>query len=260
MNRMPLPDMDTSAEPIARRVVAWLRHAIVTLQFRPGEKLSEQDLARRFGVSRQPVREAFIKLAEAGLVRILPQRGTTVVKISTRAVADARFVREAIECAVVRDAARHADAAALMRLRACLDETAQALASADGERLFALDETFHLLLASAAGRPASWHVVEAHKAQMDRVRYLDLADAIPMRAVLAQHLAILAAVETGDPATAEAAMRTHLTEILVTLPKLATRWPDLFEPDDAAREEGDAGPPTSPTEPQRARSPRGRRP
>lgn len=222
-------EISTSAEPIARRLVEWLRHAIVTMRIRPGEKLSEQDLARRFGVSRQPVREAFIKLAEAGLVRVLPQRGTLVVKISVAAVEDARFVREAIECAVAREAARRADRAALASVRACLDETDRAIRDGDGERLFALDEQFHLLLATAAGRAASWNVVEEQKAQMDRVRYLDIGDAIPMKTVLAQHLEILAAVERGDERGAERAMRIHLGEILVSLPKLAARWPDLFE-------------------------------
>ncbi len=229
MDLITLPAMSSSAEPIARRLVEWLRHAIVTMRIRPGEKLSEQDLARRFGVSRQPVREAFIKLAESGLVRVLPQRGTMVVKISVEAVEDARFVREAIECAVARDAARRADPAMLAPVRACLDETARAFTAGDGGRLFALDEEFHHLLAAAAGRPNSWNVVQEQKAQMDRVRYLDMSDAIPMKTVLAQHLAILDAVEKGDAPAAEAAMRVHLTEILVSLPKLAARWPELFE-------------------------------
>ena len=230
MDPLTLPEMATSAEPIARRLVDWLRHAIVTMRIRPGEKLSEQDLARRFGVSRQPVREAFIKLAEAGLVRVLPQRGTMVVKISVGAVEDARFIREAIECAVARDAARRRDISAIADARALLDEAARALAAGDQETFFSLDEEFHQRLATAAGRPNSWHVVEEQKAQMDRVRYLDMGDAIPMKTVMAQHLAILDAVESGDPHAAEEAMRVHLTEILVSLPKLAARWPDLFEP------------------------------
>jgi DNA-binding GntR family transcriptional regulator len=229
MDLVTLPEMATSAEPIARRLVDWLRHAIVTMRIRPGEKLSEQDLARRFGVSRQPVREAFIKLAESGLVRVLPQRGTMVVKISIEAVEDARFIREAIECAVAREAARRGDARALADVRACLDTAAEAMAAGDTERFFTLDEEFHQRLAAAAGRPNSWRVVEEQKAQMDRVRYLDMSDAIPMKTVMAQHLAILAAVDGGDERAAETAMRVHLTEILVSLPKIAARWPDLFE-------------------------------
>lgn len=230
MDLLPLPEMASSAEPIARRLVDWLRHAIVTMRIRPGEKLSEQDLARRFGVSRQPVREAFIKLAESGLVRVLPQRGTMVVKISVEAVEDARFIREAIECAVACEAARRTDRRALADVRACLDDAAVALEAGDQETFFALDEEFHHRLAAAAGRPNSWRVVVEQKAQMDRVRYLDMRDSIPMKTVMAQHLAILDAVERGDVHAAGAAMRVHLTEILVSLPKLAARWPDLFEP------------------------------
>lgn len=229
MNSSVPPALSSSAEPIARRLVDWLRHAIVTLRIKPGEKLSEQDLARRFGVSRQPVREAFIKLAESGLVRVLPQRGTMVIKISVEAVEDARFVREAIECAVAREAARRSDPQAIELIRACLVETADTVERGDGERLFALDEEFHHLLAAAAGRPNAWMVVVEQKAQMDRVRYLDVGEAMPMKTILTQHHIILAAIERGDVVGAERAMRTHLTEILVSLPKLAARWPDLFE-------------------------------
>ena len=94
----------SSAEPVARRVFREVRNAIVTMAFQPGQALSEQEIATRLGVSRQPVREAFIKLSEAGLVTIRPQRGTFIVKISMKQVFDARFVREAVELAVVRRA------------------------------------------------------------------------------------------------------------------------------------------------------------
>lgn len=224
------PDtLSGSAEPIGRNVAELLRHAIVTMRLKPGEKLSEHDVARRLGVSRQPVREAFIKLAEAGLVRILPQRGTLVTKISMASVTDARFIREAIECAVVREAANHPDPRLHTEIRGCLDLTERAMEEQDAERFFALDEEFHQLLARAAGRPTAWRVIEEQKAQMDRVRYLDIGQAIPMRKVLEQHRIIADAVTAGDPAAAEAAMRDHLSEILRSLPRQAMAWPDLFE-------------------------------
>ena len=223
------PSEPSAALPMAQRIVTRLRHAIVTMRLKPGEKLSEQEIADRFGVSRQPVREAFIKLAEAGLLKVLPQRGTLVVKISIAAVEDARFIREAIECAVTREAARRRDAHALERLAANVAATAAAVASGEYERVFELDEAFHATLAAAAGRPAAWRVVEEQKVQMDRVRYLDLGDSIPARTVLAQHRDILAPLQDGDCDAAEAAMRAHLQEILVSLPRLAARWPDLFE-------------------------------
>src|SRR3954468_7713688 len=94
------------AVSIADQVFHTLRSSIVTMRLMPATALSEQDIADRLKVSRQPVREAFIKLSETGLVRVLPQRGTFVVKISARAVMDARFVRQAVECAIARRAAQ----------------------------------------------------------------------------------------------------------------------------------------------------------
>ena len=90
---------------VGNKVFEAMRQAIIQLQLRPGDPLSEAEMARQFGVSRQPVREAFIKLAEVGLVEIRPQRGTSVVMISRREVENARFIREAIEVAVARKAA-----------------------------------------------------------------------------------------------------------------------------------------------------------
>lgn len=226
-------DPPEPAEPVARRIARALRRAIVSMAIPPGAMLSEKEVAQRLGVSRQPVREAFIKLAEAGLLRILPQRGTQVVKISRRAVEDARFVREAVECAVVREATRRADPAGLSALDACLAAQRRAMRAKDGAGLFALDEDFHRLLAQAAGRASAWNVVEDAKPQMDRVRFLDMADAIPMRIVIEQHAAILDAMRAGDADAAEAAMRAHLAEILRSLPQLSHSHPELFEAEEA---------------------------
>lgn len=229
MKDTPLRKLELSREPMARQVTRALRHAIVTMQLAPGEMLSEQDLARRFGVSRSPVREALIKLSEAGLVRVLPQRGTQVVKISQVGVEDARFIREAVECAVVREAALNATSTILAELNASLTRQRRAQRTASTEEFLSLDEEFHRLLAEAARRPAAWQMIEDIKPQMDRVRFLDMAQAMPRHAVLAQHIVIFDAIKVGDPGAAEKAMRHHLSEILRSLPELAMQYPDLFE-------------------------------
>src|SRR5919107_569344 len=142
MAQRGLAKLDVSREPMARQVTRALRNAIVTMQLSPGEMLSEQDLARRFGVSRSPVREALIKLSEAGLVRGLPQRGTQVVKISRTGVENARFIREAVETAIVRDAAKKASPLMLTELAASLTKQRRAQRSASTEEFLALDEEF----------------------------------------------------------------------------------------------------------------------
>ncbi|HEX2135392.1 MAG TPA: GntR family transcriptional regulator [Microvirga sp.] len=216
-------------EPISRQVTRALRHAIVTMRLKPGEMLSEQEIATQFGVSRQPVREAFIKLGDAGLLRILPQRGTQVVKISRAAVEDARFIREAVECAVAREAARRAPRPVLAALGDNLARQRRAARARDLSAFFTLDEEFHRLLAEGAGRPRAWAVVEDVKPQMDRVRFLSMEDATPLRVLVEQHIAVAEAVKAGDADAAEAAMRAHLAEILRSLPQVAERHPELFE-------------------------------
>ena len=219
-------------EPSARRVFRELKSAIVTMALTPGQALSENEIAARLGVSRQPVREAFIKLNEAGFVRILPQRGTFVVKISIKQVTDARFVREAVEVAVVRKACELMTTQAIAELRSNIEGQRVAAAEAAPARFLALDEAFHRGLALGVDCDYAWRVVEEVKAQMDRVRYLSLPQATPVSRLVDQHVAILDAIETGDEARAEAAVRVHLREILTSLPVLEKQFPQLFASDE----------------------------
>jgi DNA-binding GntR family transcriptional regulator len=222
-------DPNARGGSIAEQVFRTLRSSIVTMRLTPATALSEQDIAGRLNVSRQPVREAFIKLSEIGLVRVLPQRGTFVVKISAKAVTDARFVREAVECAIARRASEGIAAAAIGGLRAILTEQRKAARAGDAEEFFVLDEAFHRGLANAAECAYAWKVIEEAKAQMDRVRFLSIPDATPVVRLIVQHQAILDAIAGGHGAVAERAMRDHLREILKSLPRLARTFPDMFE-------------------------------
>jgi GntR family transcriptional regulator, rspAB operon transcriptional repressor len=217
------------ADPIAPQIIQLLRQAIIEMQLRPGQALSENDIARRYGVSRQPVREAFIKLREAGLLQILPSRGTYVIKISVREVLNARFVREAVECAIVRAAAAIIDRAGLDRLDGLIERQRQAAAAADYRGFQLLDEAFHREIATIVDCDYAARVMESARFQTDRVRYLSLPQATSLDVLIAQHQGVVDAFRLGDADRAEAVMRAHLREILAALPRLASQNPDLFE-------------------------------
>lgn len=217
------------AEPIVPQIINRLRQAIIELKLKPGQPLSEKEIALRYGVSRQPVREAFIKLAEAGLVQVLPSRGTYVTKISVKEVLSARYVREAIECAVVRDAAAKIDAAGLRQLGALIEVQERAAALLDNVAFTASDEAFHRAIADCVDCDYAVRVVEAARAQTDRVRHLSLPEASPFPVLIAQHRDIVRALQMADPLAAEEAMRRHVREILSALPRLATAHPAFFE-------------------------------
>lgn len=217
--------LDASA-PVGLQLIASLRARIVTGELTPGTRLSEQDIATGYGLSRQPVREAFIRLAGEKLLEVRPQRGTYVRKIDVAEVEVSRFVREAVEADIARLAARSADAAALAELRRQMAD--QAKAARDGGRSFVeLDELFHRTLAEVAGRAGAWTHLQPIKMHMDRVRHLTAVE-FPVDRLVGQHQAIVDAIAAKDPDAAEAAARTHLRGVLDDLPKVAEAHPDFF--------------------------------
>lgn len=213
--------------PVGPQVYRILRERIIRADLLPGSLISESEIARTFSLSRQPVREAFIKLSEEGLVEVRPQRGTLVRRISREAVMDARFVREAIETDIVKLLADDRDTAVIADLRRQI-EAQRAISDNDPDRFMKLDERFHRTLAEAAGKTYAWQVIENVKAQMDRVRYLSFLR-FPIPKLVDQHIGVVDAIEAGSPLDADCAMREHLREILAALPEIANAKPEFFE-------------------------------
>jgi GntR family transcriptional regulator, rspAB operon transcriptional repressor len=228
-------DAIDGAGPVGPQVYRRVHRRVLSNDLPPGRRLSEAEVAQSLGVSRQPVREAFIKLAEEGLVEVRPQRGTYVRKISIRAVMDARFVREAIEADVVRLLAGKPDPALERELMRQIEQQKETL-HADARAFVPLDDRFHRTLAEAAGKPFAWNVVEGLKSQMDRVRQLS-TQRLQKERLIGQHRDIAAAIGRGDPAAAEAALRTHLREILEDLPVIRQSLPEYFDETGAERPE-----------------------
>ncbi|WP_043531531.1 GntR family transcriptional regulator [Litchfieldella xinjiangensis] len=222
---------DTQADgSVRQRLYSVLRQSIIQMVLAPGQAISEKELAETFSVSRQPVREAFIRLSEAGLVEVRPQRGTYVVRVSQQAVLQARFVREAIEVAVARAAAQEGlDASILSELHELIERQRRCSERDDYDRFFQLDEAFHRALSLGVGQSVAWRVTEEVKAQLDRVRYLSIPESTPIPKLADQHQVIVDAIADRDPEASALAMQVHQREILHSLPELMRRFPDMFE-------------------------------
>lgn len=217
----------SAIEAVGPQVYRILREQIIQAELVPGARISEAEIARSLSISRQPVREAFIKLAEEGLVQVLPQRGTYVTRISTASVMDVRFVREAIEADIVRQVAGEHEVAIVDELREQIARQKQ-VPHDDRAAFLQLDELFHHTLATAAGRAYAWSVIESVKAQMDRVRFLSVDDPQIGR-LIEQHEQIVDAIAAGDVGGAEQALRMHLREILKSLPEIARSRAEFFD-------------------------------
>jgi len=219
----------TASDSAAQQIQQALRRAIVTLELPPGVQLSENEVASRFGVSRQPAREAMIALAKIGLVRVIPQRGTVVVKISARQVMQVRFIREALETAIVRQACTRFNPMFRSSIDTILAAQRKAAADNDIPAFQEHDERFHAALAAGADAELAWQAVTDIKCHMDRVCHLTLLDQKTVLGLIRQHEKIVAAIDAGDPEAADKAMRHHLTEVLRSLPKVLADRADLFE-------------------------------
>ncbi|CTQ33165.1 GntR family transcriptional regulator [Jannaschia rubra] len=204
-----------------------LRERILNGELAPGTRLSEAEIAVAYGTSRQPVREAFIKLAEAALIEVRPQRGSYVSRIDIDAVMAAQFVREAVETSIVRRIAATATPDDLADLDAMLAAQDEVAGLPDPQPFMALDEAFHRRLAEIAGQARGWDYLQPLKTQMDRVRNLS-ARTFPRPALVGQHRDIVRAIGRSDADAAEAHMRDHLRRILEDLPAVAEALPDHF--------------------------------
>lgn len=194
-----------------------LRAMIVRGEMPPGTRLSEPELTLRLSIGRTPLREALLRLAQDGLVAIYPQSGSFVTEISLTQLEEAQFVRERLECGIIRRVATRADKRALSGLRQLLQRQEQAVGEDDAEQFHQLDDALHENFCAIAGWPDVWRLIHRSKVHMDRVRRLSLPLDGHMPYLIEQHRAILAAVVDQDADGAEAAMRGHLREVFSTI-------------------------------------------
>lgn len=218
-----------SGETAASQVERDLRESIITLELAPGTRLSEQEIATRMGVSRQPVREALIALGKSKLVEIRPNRGTVVVRISARQMMEARFVREALEVAVASRAAGNFDSWTRRKMDTIIARQQSARDAADHNAFRREDEQFHIALAEGAGCSLAWNAIADIKAHMDRVCNLQLRRPDSMTRLIEEHQAIIDAIDAREADSAADSMRRHLNGILSDLPQIEANHPDLFE-------------------------------
>ncbi|MFV0493322.1 MAG: GntR family transcriptional regulator [Pseudorhodobacter sp.] len=217
-----------AASAVGPQLFRLLRQRIICGELVPGVRLSEVDIAAHYGTSRQPVRESFIRLAEASLIEVRPQRGSFVSRIDKTAVLAAQFVREAVEADIVRRVMLQVNTASLRDLDDILTAQREATTDQNPQPFMALDEEFHRKLAEIAGQGAGWYILQPLKTQMDRVRHLS-AQQFPRQALVQQHKQIVDAIRSGDVLAAEQNMRLHLRQILEDVPTVAAALPHYFK-------------------------------
>ncbi|MGQ7846575.1 GntR family transcriptional regulator [Granulosicoccus sp. 3-233] len=211
-------------ESLTTQIHGLLWQLIVTFQLKPGQMISEKELSRLFKASKTPVREAIIRLEEAGLVNIVPKSGTYVSPVRIGTYIEACFIRLQLEIGAVRRAAAYSrEGSNLGELDAIMKQQTAALESDDQQTFFALDEGLHATFFRMAGVPGAWDVLRRTQAEVYRIRHLKRAHRIRRgEKVLADHHRIVEAIRLGDADLAEKALVEHIGPLEGEIRELST--------------------------------------
>ncbi len=204
----------TAGMTLTERVYVTIKEAILELRIPPGSPLVEDELARQLGTSKTPVRDALVALERDGLVTKIPYKGTYVSEISLRDASEIFELRAVLEGLAARRAVRVITAELLSQLEGLLDAADEALARGDDDAASALGAEFHHLIDSQADNSHLHPILEKLEEKLRRLRRV--SDQVGGRLTKSshQHRRILAALQMGDPAQVEQAMRDHLESVV----------------------------------------------
>lgn len=202
---------------------------IASLKLLPGTKLSEVDVAKRFGVSRQPIRDAFNRLGNLDLIVVRPQKATKVRGFSMQHIGHARFIRLAVELEVVRRACPVWDESSAEALDRNLEEQRQSIETDDSEKFHELDYRFHQLICDRGGSPLAFETIQECKQKVDRLCTLSLDRKDEQSGLFEDHQELANALKNGLPDEAIAIARRHLNRLDDTITEIHQSHPEFFE-------------------------------
>jgi DNA-binding GntR family transcriptional regulator len=191
-----------------------LRQEIVTAQLPPGYVLREAELSARFGVSKTPLREAFVRLEKDGFVQIAPYRSAVVAGYSRQDLREIYEVRELLEGSCAREAAVNIGTEDLAALNRVVRESAVALEAGDTERLAALLDEFDVVLYAQSKNGRITAMLNNIRDHVTRIGRLTVAIPGRMETSVREHQGIYEAIVQRDGTRAETLMRQHILSVM----------------------------------------------
>jgi len=198
------------AKSLLDRAYNEIKFRIITCRYRPGEVLSEAAISLELKIGRTPVHQAIHHLVMDGLISIMPRKGVMVRPVSIDEAMEIISVRLVTECYCARLAADRADDTELQKLQEIVESSEKSMENRNVEQMMLLDREFHDTLARAAKNSVLADVLRNLHERSLRFWFISLRAADHHRDVLAQHRAIVEALQSRQPDAAEAAMRDHI--------------------------------------------------
>jgi len=205
-----------------------LKNRIFRLELEPGTKISEKEIADELNVSRTPVREAFMKLAEEELLDIIPQSGTIVSRINLKHVEEGRFIRERIEKDIVALACASFPEEFRFRMETNIALQDICAGNQNYYKLFELDEEFHQILFEGTGKERTWKMLQQLNIHFNRLRLLRLSKDYHWEDIISQHKEIYQLIIHKQAEQAALVMESHLRLVVVEQEFLLEKYPQYF--------------------------------
>ncbi len=202
---------------------------ILSLSILPGAKLSEVEVARQFGISRQPVRDAFNRLCHEGLLIIRPQKATQVRGFSMELIEHARFLRLAVEIEVVNRACKVWDANCDLPLQENIEQQIVAVDAGETDRFHTLDAAFHSLIYDLSGSSFAIQTMTECRQKTDRLCMLSLETVRDAGALVDDHKALAKALMQRSASNASKILRKHLSRLDETISAIRQAHTEYFE-------------------------------
>jgi len=207
----------TRTEGAKDRAYAFTKQRVLDATYAGGDLLTEGEVADALGMSRTPVREAFLRLEAEGLLRLFPKRGALVVPVSAQEVESVMETRVLVErFALAKAMAREADVTAAMRdAIARQDDRARA---GDLDGFVVVDREFHTVLVAAAGNQIVLNLYDSLRDRQQRMGIAALRrEPRRLDEILDQHRGLVDAIDAGDVEATLDLLDVHLRGTLLLL-------------------------------------------
>lgn len=207
-----------------------LKNEILTLRIKPGDDLPENELCKRFDVSRTPVRSVLQRLRDAGLVTIVPYKGTRVSLLDYSEIQELIYMRVAVESMVLRDFVRVCTPTNLEKVRYVIRKQTVLLEGAHtSEQFYELDSQLHNIWFNIMGKERLWRAIQRSQSNYTRFRMLDIVATQHFGDILKEHEELFSRLEAHDEGAMEPFIRKHLNGGIDRLgDRLTTEFSDYF--------------------------------
>lgn len=225
LNRQYTVQVSSTQEMVYRT----LRDEILSMELKPGTVITTQDTATRLGVSRTPVREAFIRLQRECLLDISPQKATVVAPIDLNRVYQERFVRESLEIENLKKFIPAATETTILTMQLNVAQQIDAMREKRYEDYIELDNEFHQIAFRETGESLGLDIVRQMNGHYDRMRLLTAWEENIALNAIEEHTRFIGYIKEKDLERAQELIRTHLQNLWIVEKKLREQWSDYFK-------------------------------